>query len=169
MNPSMTFNNCVVKFVKTHSDAQLPTRNHDSIVNYGVDGVTPISGIFGTCDSGYDVYACEDTLVPAKGSAEVETGITLGYITPGYWIRIEGRSGLGFKHSLFPHQGIIDNPYRGRMSIKIYNNGNVDYTFKRGDRIAQLVVYPVIDYSVEWTDKVESTHRGEKNLGSSGK
>ena len=156
-----------VKFLKTHPDAQLPTRNHGNIILE--EGTRMQRIVPGTCDSGYDVYCCVDTLIPARGSAEVETGITLADITEGYWIRIEGRSGLGFKHSLYPHFGIIDNAYRGRMSVKIYNASDKDYTFKKGDRIAQLVVYPVIDYSVEWTDIVEATHRGDKNLGSSGK
>ncbi len=156
-----------VKFVKTHPDAKLPTRNHDNIV---LDAGTRMERtIPGTCDSGYDIYCCEDQVIPRKSSAEVETGIKLGDITEGYWIRIEGRSGLGFKHSLYPHFGIIDNAYRGRMSVKIYNDGDEDYICKKGDRIAQLVVYPVIDYSVDWIETVEATHRGDKNLGSSGK
>ncbi len=194
-----------VKFIKTHPDAILPTRNHgnrpiseqelnqitesmeDYYQEFALKSGRSISDVklniqaqqnyfdektkevFNTCDSGYDIYCCEDVTIPARGNSEVETGIKLGYIDPGFWIRIEGRSGLGFKHSLFPHFGIIDNSYRGRMSIKVYNNSDTEYVVKKGDRIAQLVVYPVIDYVVDWTEEVQETPRGENNLGSSGK
>ena len=66
-----------LKVVKTHPDAKLPHRAHDS-------------------DSGYDVYSVEEVIVPGRGSVVVPIGLTLAYITPGYWFRVEPRSGLGF-------------------------------------------------------------------------
>lgn len=156
-----------VKFLKTHDNAKLPTRNHGNIILD--EGTRMQREIPGTCDSGYDIYCCVDEIIPARSAKEIETGITVASITPGYWFRIEARSGLGFKHKLFPHFGIIDNPYRGRTSILIYNNSDVDYKVTKGDRIAQMVLYPVIDFTVDWADEIEATHRGSKNLGSSGK
>jgi len=155
---------CDIRFVKTHEDAQLPKRNHENMILASIG--TPI---YGTHDSGYDIFCCEDKLVPARQAVEVETGIKVGYITPGFWFRIEARSGLGFKHKLCPHFGVIDNAYRGRTSVLIYNNSDIDYIFKKGDRIAQLVIYPLIESTIGWTEEAGSTHRGEKNLGSSGK
>ena len=88
---------------------------------------------------------------------------------PGWWFRIEPRSGLGFKHNLQPHLGVIDNGYRGDLGVKLYNLGNKDYEVKPGDRIAQFVVYPLIQPVCSWADEVENTNRGDSGFGSSGK
>ena len=142
-----------IKFVKTHDKAVLPKYNHND----------PYVG-----DSGIDVVAVEDAIVPAKGYKIIEIGVKLAYITTGYGFRVEGRSGVGFKRHIFPHGGIIDNPYRGDLGIKLYNFGTEDQVFKAGDKIAQLVVYPLIQANLEWVDQVTETKRGEKGLGSSG-
>jgi dUTP pyrophosphatase len=142
-----------IKFVATHTLAVLPKYNHSD----------PYVG-----DSGLDLTCVEEVLVPSKGWAIAPIGLKLGYITPGYWIRVEGRSGVGFKKHIFPHFGIIDNPYRGDMGIKLYNFGTEAQVFQPGDKIAQLIVYPLIQADVKWTDQAEETARGEKGFGSSG-
>lgn len=142
-----------IKFVKTHPDAVLPKYNHSD----------PYTG-----DSGLDVTAVEKVVIPAKGYNIVPVGLKLGFITPGYWFRVEGRSGVGFKKHIFPHFGIIDNPYRGDMGVKLYNFSAEDQTFNPGDKVAQLIVYPLIQANVNWTDEVSETKRGEKGFGSSG-
>ena len=138
-----------LKVVKTHPDAKLPHRAHDS-------------------DSGYDVYSVEEAIVPGNGSVVVPVGLTLAYITPGYWFRVEPRSGLGFKHNLQPHLGIIDNGYRGDLGIKLYNFSDANVTLNKGSRIAQLVLYPHITATVSETDKIDDTERGEDGFGSTG-
>ena len=143
-----------IKFVKTHPDAVLPKYNHSD----------PYTG-----DSGLDVTAVEDVIIPAKGWVTVPVGLKLGYVTPGYWFRVEGRSGMGFKRHVFPHFGIIDNPYRGDMGVKLYNFSDVNVYIFKGDKVAQLIVYPLIQADVEWTDQVVETVRGEKGFGSSDK
>jgi len=143
-----------VKFKKTHSDARLPAVNNTEA---------------GVGDSGYDLTAVEDVTIPAKGSAVVSVGLTLAYIKPGWWFRIEPRSGLGFKHSIQPHLGVIDNGYRGDLGVKLYNFGDKDYEVRAADRIAQFVVYPLIQPVCEWADEVEETDRGASGFGSSGK
>ena len=124
--------------------------------------------VLGTGDTGYDVFCVEDAFIPHNSSATVETGIELAYITPGYWFRVEPRSGLGFKSSLQPHLGIIDNPYRGNLAIKLYNFADSDYFVKSGDRICQLVFYPIIEPNVGWSEKKTESARGAKGIGSSG-
>ena len=146
LNPS-------VKFVKTHDDAQLPKANNSDI---------------GTGDSGYDLTAVENVLIPSNGSAVVPVGLTLAYIEKGFWFRIEPRSGLGFKHNLQPHLGVIDNGYRGDLGVKLYNFSSTPYTVNKGDRIAQFVVYPLIHPQCEWADDVVESDRGDKGFGSSG-
>lgn len=143
-----------VMFLKTHPDAVLPERNHKQTL---------------TGDSGYDVTAVEDTLIPAKGAAVVPVGLKLAYLPPGIWIRIESRSGLQFKHGLQAFNGIIDNQYRGDMGIRVLNHSDKDYTVKKGDRVAQLVLYPLIAQETAWAEEVYETERGEKGFGSSGK
>lgn len=145
--------NIEIKFLKIDEHAKLPTCNNDA----------PETG-----DSGYDIYACEDCIVPPRGSEVVPTGIVVGFITPGYWFRIEGRSGLGFKHGIAPHNGIIDNGYRGDLGVKLYNHSLQPYFIKAGDRIAQLILYPLIHAKISWTDDIHETKRGNQGFGSSG-
>ena len=150
-----------IRFKKTHPDAVLPAANDNST---------------STGDSGYDLTAVEDVTIKSMGHAVVPVGLTLAYIEPGYWFRIEPRSGLGFKHSLQPHLGVIDNQYRGDLGVKLYNfNRNrsnltlSDYEVKKGDRIAQLVVYKLFKPIMSWADEVDETDRGEAGFGSTGK
>ena len=141
-----------VKFVKTHDDAVLPKANNTNE---------------GTGDSGYDLTAVEVVDIPAKGSAVVPVGLKLGYLTPGFWFRIEPRSGLGFKHSLQPHLGVIDNGYRGDLGVKLYNFSDTKITLSKGTKIAQMVFYELLQPKVEWTEEADETARGEKGFGSS--
>lgn len=146
-----------IKFIQTHPDAQLPSQAHSG------EGIG---------DTGHDLKCvAEEILVPARGSAVIPVGIKVGYVEPGFWFKIEARSGLGFKHSVQPHFGIIDNQYRGDLGVKIYNQSDKDYTFKKGDGVAQIVVYELIQPKVSWIkeDEVENTQRGEKGFGSSDK
>ena len=98
----------------------------------------------------------------------MDVGLEFAYITPGYWVKVEGRSGMGFKHGIMPHPGIIDNGYRGDAGIKLYNLTDNDYLVSAGDRIAQFVVYKNFSVIVEEGETVNSD-RGSNGFGSSGK
>jgi len=138
-----------LKFEKTHVDAILPVKNHDN-------------------DTGMDVTSIEDMTIPARGSAVVGVGLKFAYIEPGFWVKVEGRSGLGFKHGIMPHSGIIDEGYRGDAGVKLYNLTDVDYNVKAGERIAQFVIYA--NYPVDVSEgSVVDSDRGEKGFGSSDK
>lgn len=140
-----------LRFVKIHENAKLPQKNHAS-------------------DTGYDVFCVEDKVIPARASAVVDVGLKFANIPFGTWIKVEGRSGLGFKHGIMPHPGIIDNGYRGDAGIKLYNMTDVDYQVKAGDRIAQFVLYPLVQLSlpVAFAEEAAESNRGEKGFGSSG-
>jgi deoxyuridine 5'-triphosphate nucleotidohydrolase len=138
-----------LKFKRVHPDAKLPTKNNAS-------------------DTGYDVSAVEFKCIPARGSAVVDVGLNFAYITPGYWVKVEGRSGLGFKNGISPHPGIIDSGYRSNAGIKLYNNTDIDYEVRSGDRIAQFVVYKNYNVVVEEGEEEESD-RGINGFGSSGR
>lgn len=143
-----------LKFVKTHLDAVLPIRKHDD----------PVRG-----DSGYDVTAVADTIVPARGAAVVPVGLVLADVPAGIWIRIESRSGLQFKHGISAFNGIIDNSYRGSLDIRLINNTDADYKVAKGDRIAQLVCYPLYTMPTEWSENTTDTDRGANGFGSTGR
>ena len=136
-------------FEKTHPDAQLPKKNYDS-------------------DAGWDLFAVEPQIIPALHTAMVPVGLKLAWIEPGYWIRVESRSGLSFKNSVLAHPGVIDQNYRGDLGVLLYNHGHEDYHVNKGDRIAQLVLHFNIHMDVEF-GSVRPTDRGAKGFGSSGK
>ena len=139
-----------IGFKKTHPDAQLPVRK-------------------GKGDTGYDLTSIEDVVVPSKGSAIVPTGITVAQVPFAVWFLILPRSGMGFKHGIQPHLGVIDNPYRGDLGVKLYNFSDTDYKVTKGDRVAQIAYFPLITLEPEWTENIESTSRGSSGFGDSGK
>ena len=141
-----------VKFKKTHEDAKLPTKNHSNSL---------------TGDAGFDLFAVESIQIPARGSKVVSVGLQLAGITPGFWFRIEPRSGLGFKKSLQPHLGVIDNGYRGDLGIKVYNFSDTSQVIEKGTGVAQMIVYPMMVVETSFIDEVEEGERGEKGFGSS--
>jgi len=142
-----------LKFISTHEDAVLPVANNSEP---------------GTGDTGYDLTAVEDIRILPNASRVVPVGLKLAYITPGFWFRIEPRSGLGFKKSVQPHLGVIDNGYRGDMGVKLYNFHDFnDVQIRKGDKIAQIVVYELLQPTVSWAEEVSESARGEKGFGSS--
>lgn len=138
-----------MQFFATHPDAKLPTKNHKD-------------------DSGWDLYAVEETTVPSKGRTVVPVGLKLAYLEPGYWIRISPRSGLAFKNGITVHPGVIDTGYRGDLGVLLYNHSDTDYIVRPGDRIAQIILHFNIDIEAGWGE-VQETERGDKGFGSSGK
>lgn len=144
-----------VQFVKTDHRAKLPKFNN----------VDPLTG-----DAGADLYSVDWGKVPARGSAIVDVGLKVGYIPPGWYFTIETRSGLGFKHGLMCHRGIIDTMYRGDLSVKVYNHSDNDYPYEPGTRIAQICFHRLTQPEFDWIDEkdVVATVRGEKGFGSSG-
>ena len=145
-----------VQFVKTHPDAKLPKFNN----------LDPLTG-----DAGADLYSVKSGIIPAKGSAVVDVGLKVGYIPPGWYFTIETRSGLGFKHELMCHRGIIDTMYRGNLSTLIYNHSDYHFEYEPGTRIAQICFHRLAQPEFDWIDEkdVVATARGEKGFGSSGK
>ena len=144
----------VVQFIKTHESAQLPKFNI----------CDPLTG-----DIGADLYSVAEQVIPAKGSAVVAVGLTVGYIEPGYYFIISPRSGLGFKHQIQPHLGRIDNQYRGDLGVLLYNFSDRDYQVSVGDRIAQIEFHKLIQPKFEWTETIVESERGSNGQGSSGK
>lgn len=141
-------------FVKTHENARLPQRNNNE----------PLIG-----DTGYDIYAVEDVNIRPHSTITVPIGLDIGFIQKGYWIRIESRSGMFFRHGITAFPGVIDCSYRGKLGAALINNTDTPYMVRAGDRIAQLVVYKLIEPEVCWVESKDETSRGDKGFGSSGR
>jgi dUTP pyrophosphatase len=119
--------------------------------------------------AGMDVLAAEDvTLAPAARHA-VATGLALA-IPPGFEIQVRPRSGLALKHGIgVPNApGTIDSDYRGELKVILINHGAEPFEVRRGDRIAQLVLSPVVRASWLKVDELDETSRGEGGFGSTG-
>ena len=117
-------------------------------------------------DAGGDIVASKGCTIKAGGSKKVDTGLRVD-IPLGYVGIIHSRSGLAFKENITAFQGVIDHGYEGEVGVLLYNHGDKDYKVKKGDKIAQLVVYPVRLDLVPVED--EEAKRGESGFGSTGK
>lgn len=91
--------------------------------------------------AGADLFAYDDVIVPAKGSAIIRTGYTYHVAVPGTFGMIRGRSSLAFHHRVFVFEGTIDSDYAGKeVNVLLLNHSNVDFRVTEGMRIAQLVI-----------------------------
>ena len=88
-----------------------------------------------------------------------------------YEVQIRPRSGLAAKNniSVLNTPGTIDSDYRGEIKVIIYNHGNNDFLINNGDRIAQMILTPVVKMELEETNDLPETIRGEGGFGSTGK
>ncbi len=111
------------------------------------------------------------TLVLAPGGrALVPTGLRLA-IPEGYEVQIRPRSGLALKHGItLPNSpGTIDSDYRGALGVIVMNAGTEPFTIAHGDRIAQMIVAPVVRATFAQADSLPDTVRGEGGFGSTGR
>lgn len=128
---------------------------------------------FGTDQAaGADLYACLDqpvTLEPGQ-TAFIPTGLSMA-IPEGFVGLVFARSGLACKSDLAPANkvGVIDSDYRGEFLVALHNHGKEIRTVSGGERIAQLLVMPVIHPSYRETDTLPETQRGAGGFGSTGK
>lgn len=120
-----------------------------------------------------DLHACIDQAVtiPAGKRSVIPTGIAIALPDPSYVALVFARSGLGIKHGIAPANcvGVIDSDYRGELMVGLQNSGDTDYTIQPGDRIAQLMITPVIQAQVTMVDELDNTARGSGGFGSTGK
>ena len=122
--------------------------------------------------SGMDIIAFIDKpiIIKSKTSSLVPTGLSLAF-SENYEIQIRPRSGLAAKNniSVLNSPGTIDSDYRGEIKVIIYNHGETEFTINNGDRIAQMLLCPVIKIELEETSNLPKTIRGEGGFGSTGK
>jgi dUTP pyrophosphatase len=119
--------------------------------------------------AGMDVLSAEDvTLAPGARHA-VATGLALA-IPDGFEIQVRPRSGLALKHGIgVPNTpGTIDSDYRGELKIILINHGSEPFAIARGDRVAQLVLAPVVRAAWDEVAELDDTERGAGAFGSTG-
>ena len=142
-----------VPFVKLHPDAMMPT--------YG-----------SACAAGADLYALsgEEILIPAGKTVFVSTGIAME-IPEGFVGLVFARSSMGAKRNLAPANkvGVIDSDYRGEIRVVLFNHGQQEQTVQHGERIAQMIITPVLTPAYAETEDLTDTDRGAGGFGSTGK
>ena len=143
----------MIRVKKLHVQAVLPT--------YGSEEA-----------AGADLYACLDnpvTVAPGE-TAWIPTGLAME-IPKGCAGLVYARSGLACKKGLAPANkvGVIDSDYRGPVTVVLHNHGSVPQTIAHGERIAQMVITPVLTPVYEAVDDLSDTGRGQGGFGSTGK
>jgi len=108
--------------------------------------------------------------IEPKKSYLIPTGLSVAF-SENYEIQIRPRSGLAAKKniSVLNTPGTIDSDYRGEIKVIIYNHGDTNFMVNNGDRIAQMILSPVLKIELEEIDKLPETVRGKGGFGSTGK
>ena len=144
----------VLKVKKVREQAQLPSRATKG-------------------SAGHDLYACiEEDVVIAPGQLEkIPTGVAIELPDENQVALIFARSSMGVKYGVIPGNavGVIDSDYRGELIVCLRNYSAVPYTVHPQDRIAQLVIMPVVLPVIEEVEELSETSRGEGGFGSTGK
>jgi dUTP pyrophosphatase len=118
--------------------------------------------------AGYDLYAAEDAVVVCGTRKLIKTNISME-ITPGYYGRIAPRSGLAYKNGIDVLAGVIDSDYRGDIGVILYNTDkNIDFTVKKGDRIAQIIFEACYIATLNNVENLDNTLRQAGGFGSTG-
>ena len=137
-----------IKVKKLHPDAIIP--------HYAREG-----------DSGLDLYSVENLIIKAGERALVPTGIAMEY-PEGYCTLIWDKSGLAANHGLTMLGGVFEPIYKGEYKIIILNTSKQDYEIKKGQKICQVLVQPIIHAEIEEVQELSESARGPNGFGSTG-
>lgn len=134
--------------IKLDSWGIMPTRAHDT-------------------DAGLDLYAPCTQAVPAHGSAVFDTGVHV-QLPPNTAGMIKSKSGLNVNHGI-TSEGVVDVGYTGSICVKLYNHSDTPYMIRKGDKISQLVIMPIVIPPIVVVDELEESERGDNGFGSTGR
>lgn len=135
--------------IKLDSNAKIPTRAHMT-------------------DAGLDLYSRDVVTIYPGNSHVFDTGVHIAF-DAGTYGKVESKSGLNVNFGVVSCGGVIDEGYTGSIRVKLYNLGHEAYSFRAGDKIAQLVVMPYLVPKVELVGELEETDRSDRGFGSTGK
>lgn len=140
----------------------LDERLRDQLPAYGTPGA-----------AGLDLKACIDApIILQPGQTElVPTGIAIHLADPNYAAILLPRSGLGHKHGIVLGNlvGLIDSDYQGQVFVSLWNRGQTEFELKPFERMAQLVVVPVVQVQWNVVEDFDASHRGAGGFGSTGR
>ena len=143
-----------LKITRMSASAKLPTRATEG-------------------SAGYDLYADLPSpfVLKAGERALIPTGVVIALQSRETGAFVYARSGLSSKHGITMANGVgvVDSDYRGELKVPVVNLSMQDYTIEPGERIAQLVLHPVIPYELEEVSSLDETQRGAGGFGSSGR
>jgi dUTP pyrophosphatase len=121
--------------------------------------------------AGMDLLAAvgDAVVLPPGGRALIPTGLSLA-LPSGYEGQVRPRSGLALKHgvTVLNSPGTVDADYRGEVGVILINHGEVPFTVRRGERIAQLVIAGLVDAVLEEVSELSESERGTGGFGSTG-
>jgi len=137
-----------IKVKRLNPGAILPHYNHDG-------------------DAGMDIYAAEDVILWPNEPVAVSTGLSIE-LPKGYVALVWDKSGFALKEGIKTMAGVMDSNYRGEYKIVLLNTTNQYYYIDKGDKIAQILIQPVIRAEVEETAVLSETSRGSGGFGSTG-
>ncbi len=123
--------------------------------------------------AGMDLRACVDEAVVLEpGETKlISTGLSVYIEDPGLAAMLLPRSGLGHKHGVVLGNlvGLIDSDYQGPLMVSCWNRGNKPFTIEPGERLAQMVLVPVVQAELDIVEEFDASHRGEGGFGHSGR
>ncbi len=137
-----------MKLKRLHQNATIPTKAH-------------------LHDAGWDLYAISDGTINSQEQSCIPLGIAIT-VPLGTYGCIAPRSGLAHRHEIDVMAGVIDHGYTGEVCVILRNHGTEIYEYKKGDRIAQLIITKKNDDEIEVVDELLSESRGGGGFGSSG-
>jgi dUTP pyrophosphatase len=141
-------NKVKIKIKKLHPDAILPSYAHEG-------------------DAGLDLFSNEDIIIKAGERAIVSTGLAIG-LPKGYVALVWDKSGLAAKNGIKTMAGVGDSGYRGEYKIVVLNTSKENFEIKKSQKIAQLLVQPIIHAEVEEVLELSESSRGANGFGSTG-
>lgn len=149
-----------------------PTLDY-KILDPRIGDTIPLPHYATTGSAGMDLRACVDEPLTVKPGEThlIPTGLAIHIADSGLAATILPRSGLGHKHGIVLGNlvGLIDSDYQGQLFISCWNRGDTEFTIEAGDRIAQLVIIPVVQVKLNPVDSFEDSVRGDGGFGHSGK
>lgn len=148
--------------MKTIDVKILDPRMQDSLPAYATTG-----------SAGLDLRACLDQAVTIQPGEThlIPTGLAIHIANPAYAAMILPRSGLGHKHGIVLGNlvGLIDSDYQGQLMVSTWNRGQTAFTLNPMERLAQLVIVPVLQVAFNVVDDFDTSARGTDGFGSTGK
>ena len=148
--------------MKTIDIKILDPRMQDQLPAYATEG-----------SAGLDLRACIDAPITIEAGATVliPTGLAIHLADPGYAAMILPRSGMGHKNGIVLGNlvGLIDSDYQGQLMVSTWNRGQAAFTLNPMERLAQLIVVPVLQVGFNVVDEFDTSERGAGGFGSTGK